>query len=124
MNTLSTEASDKLRPGTEYIRPVVWANYSAGAVATSSWSNFRIEATNNKLSVVENAPVGTFLGKILVQGIGPLSFSLLESTGPFQINASSGVITTNGEIDYEDGPSRTFKVRVTDANGTSLDQTY
>jgi Ca2+-binding RTX toxin-like protein len=53
-----------------------------------------------------------------------LTYSLVNSDGgSFAVDASTGVITLAGAVDYEAASAHTIVVRVTDANGATYDET-
>ncbi len=126
-NASTTTDPTKLRPGTEYIQPLILANYyNAGPASNSTWSNFRVEATGNKLSVVENSPEGTSLGRVQAVGVEPLRFSLVSTNGPFRMDPVTGNITvaSTAPLDFESLPVRALTVRVTDGTGLYSDRNF
>jgi hypothetical protein len=72
------------------------------------------------LSVNEGSPAGTTVGTVTFVDTDAgqtHTFAILEANAPFAIDASTGVITVAGTLDYETLSSYTLTVQVTD-NGT------
>jgi VCBS repeat-containing protein len=72
------------------------------------------------LSVNEGSPAGTTVGTVTFVDTDAgqtHTFAILEANVPFAIDASTGVITAAGTLDYETLSSYTLTVQVTD-NGT------
>jgi hypothetical protein len=83
-------------------------------------------ATN---SVAENAAVGTVVG-VTAKATDPdagstLTYSLADNAGgKFAINATTGVVTVAGAIDYEASQNQSIIVKESDAGGLSTTQTF
>lgn len=81
-----------------------------------------IDQTPNSIS--EDAEISTTVG-ITASASDPdtsdtITYSLSpSSSGPFQINSSTGVITLSGRLDFEMEPSHTLTVTATSSDGTS-----
>ncbi|KAA5539094.1 DUF4347 domain-containing protein [Roseiconus nitratireducens] len=74
--------------------------------------------------VMENSPVGTTVGITALatdsDGDNVVTYSLDDSSGGlFAIDATTGVVTVNGPIDYESSASHQITVRATSTSGQS-----
>lgn len=99
------------------------------AITDESWGVDNVKVyevasggTPAPLGIVENSSIGTVVGKITATdaNIGDvITYSIVGGTGAgtFNINSSTGVITTAAALDYETISSYTLDVRATD-NGT------
>ena len=88
--------------------------------------------------VQEGVPIGTVVGNLSAVDADPaevLRYSLVSGTGSthnsqFTIpefisdNTLAGVIKTNQVLDYNDGPTRSIRVRVTDIEGASYTKVF
>jgi VCBS repeat-containing protein len=75
-------------------------------------------------SVVENAPTGYVVGyatPVDADMNDTLTYSFVGASGPFAIDATSGVITVNGALDFETTSSYNVTIRATDSSGLFAD---
>ncbi len=94
--------------------------FSVGAISDSN------SALNQ---VAENAPAGTVVGVTALATDGDVSdtvtYSLSSNPGGlFQINATSGVVTTTAALDAEAASSRTIEVTATSTDATTSTATF
>ncbi|HEY7749953.1 MAG TPA: VCBS domain-containing protein, partial [Aestuariivirgaceae bacterium] len=101
---------------------------TASDTVTFTVGNTNVAPTSLSLtnsSVVENAPTGYVVGYVTpvdADMADTLTYSFVGASGPFAIDAVSGVITVNGALDYETTSSFNVTVRVTDSSGSFIDQ--
>ena len=80
--------------------------------------------------VTENASYGTAVGITASASDADatnsgVTYSLADDDGGrFRVDAGTGVVTVNGSIDREDGPTRQITVRATSADGSTADTNY
>ncbi len=77
--------------------------------------------------VVERSAIGTEVGTVTGFDFNPdagLSYWLVNPDGRFAINASTGVLTVAGSIDYDAGHSAQVEVRVIDQSGYWVNQAF
>ncbi|MBB6521888.1 cadherin repeat domain-containing protein [Pseudoteredinibacter isoporae] len=79
-------------------------------------------------TVAENSPVGTVVGVTAQAAGGPndtVTYSLSDNAdGRFAIDASSGVVTVAGDLDYEAQTSHVITVVATSSNGTQSESSF
>ncbi|MBM3525101.1 MAG: calcium-binding protein, partial [Alphaproteobacteria bacterium] len=97
------------------------------AVTVASVNDAPVDLTLTGGSIAENSAIGSTVGTVAgvdVDSGEVLTYSLVNSAGgKFAVNASTGVITSAGSLDYEAASSHTIVVRVTDAAGATYDET-
>ncbi len=85
------------------------------------------DATSNR--VAEDAAVGTAVGITAsasdADATDTITYSLSDDAGGlFAINATTGVVTVNGALDYETATSHTITVVATSTDGSTSTQSY
>jgi hypothetical protein len=82
--------------------------------------------TLSRTSVAENTAIGTVVGMVSTFDLDPnaiLTYSLVDyGYGRFAINASTGVITVAGALNFEGTPAWPLTVHVTDRSGHVFDK--
>ena len=75
--------------------------------------------------VNENAPAGTLVGNVSASDLDgdTLTYTLVDDAGGlFDLDPTSGALTTTASFDYEQDSAFTIVVRATDPDGASVDQ--
>ena len=97
-----------------------WSDKAMGTPAPGQAPEFDDDSDPDtySFSVQENADIGTVVGTAAATGSGSLSYLITagNSANKFSMNATTGQISVNGDLDHETASSYTLTVQVSDSN--------